>query len=47
MKRVSGLGRTRYRCKSSKLVNPESEQYTANGVSVLVLKYLVKSFTDK
>ena len=39
-------GHGRYRGKSSKLLNPESTQHTANGVSV-VLKCLVKNFKDK
>jgi len=29
------------------LIDPASKQYMANGMSVLVLKYLVKNFTDK
>ena len=45
--RVSPESRTRYRRKRSKLIDPASKQYSANGVSVLVSKYLVKNFTDK
>lgn len=28
------------------LINPKNKQYKANGVSVLVLKYLVKNLTE-
>jgi len=44
---VSRRRHARHRCKSSKPINPETKQYTANGVSVLVLKYLVKNLTAK
>src|SRR5215469_4715491 len=30
-----------------KLADPESKQYTTKGVSVCVLKYLVKNFTER
>ena len=36
-----------YERKSNILKAPKSKQYTANGVSVLVLKYLVRNFTEK